>query len=416
MNAQASDAELLQRTARLVIELCAVLRVIGPREVSGREMREALDGLRDTLAGAQPPFALNVVRGTLLRDRLPLPIDLEAYRKTRQLPGALRQYGLQCLYFERVLDHEELLLLARAIIDATHRSGSTRAPKIPGVRFEQLSVLGQRGTRAEVHADVFATRELAAAEAEVAALLGARGDRWPWQRGRELVRGFERCFAVGRAVTLRALELAPVQDPVARRVLFAALSTADAMEHVGVDATTRRAAVHAALLLGVHGLQPQAGLAAEDAAAAALAAALSGTAQGRQQADRHRLRTSALLHSMGLAPERQHPVAELLRLCYLLSLLRAPAGQQFELTKIDLMAWLAEQLAGGYVHAGWARALLSSHGALAPGSHVMAQGRLAVVAGPGEQPLRPRLLGEAEAAAGEAVTPYSPLGNSPWAK
>jgi hypothetical protein len=61
--------------------------------------------------------------------------------------------------------------------------------------------------------------------------------------------------------------------------------------------------------------------------------------------------------------------------------------------------------------------MLASLGAFPPGAHVMCDGRLGVVVGPGKAADRPIVLvGGTLTAPDQPVTPSSPLGMSPWAK
>jgi hypothetical protein len=61
--------------------------------------------------------------------------------------------------------------------------------------------------------------------------------------------------------------------------------------------------------------------------------------------------------------------------------------------------------------------MLGALGALPPGAHVLSDGRLGVVVGPGKTPLTPLVLLAGEINAPDApVTPHSPLGMTPWAK
>jgi hypothetical protein len=88
------------------------------------------------------------------------------------------------------------------------------------------------------------------------------------------------------------------------------------------------------------------------------------------------------------------------------------------LSRLDLQAWLAGAL-GSEVNEGCGRALLGLLGMIPVGSHVLANGRLGLVAAPSERgdPWRPRVLvgGEIVVPA-QAVTLHSPLAMASSAK
>jgi hypothetical protein len=109
----------------------------------------------------------------------------------------------------------------------------------------------------------------------------------------------------------------------------------------------------------------------------------------------HRIRTQAITHAVcGLGRDgATMPLAALIHAAYEAERARRPAGSPLQLGRADLHAWLSASL-GTRVHAGWGRALLCVLGPAPAGCHVLCEGRLGVVAGPGKDgdPLRPRVL------------------------
>jgi hypothetical protein len=309
---------------------------------------------------------------------------------------------------------DALIAFAQAVITATHVNRAAKRPNVAGIALASVWRPGAAHSAAaeaalEVYAGVQLTRACAAAEP-----LCAQPGPWPWPAAQALCSRLERLTATSASAAARALELEKPPWPVARQCIALPFYVGAVLARMQVATLAQRAMVHAALALGCHGLG--AGLALGDAAAAALA---RGIDRNGKRSDPHQLRTCALLAALA-DPQRpaRLELAGLLQAAYDVELQRTLAVAGVQQSRADLHAWLAASL-GTHVHAGWGRALLSVLGLVPAGSHVIADGRLGVVLGPGRDgdPFRPRvLLGGTPANPTEPVQLHSPLAMTPWLK
>jgi hypothetical protein len=406
--------ELEAATVDMLQSMFELIRATALHGADDALVRQSADAVALRIARAKPPFALAVFSDAVLRDRAPLYLELEAFRRVQQLAGALRRWNAQELVFECVPELPALIELAQAVITATHVNRAARRPKVAGIGL--ASVWRPRTAHSpaaeaalEVYAGVQLTRACADAEP-----LCAQAGPWPWPQAQALCSRLERLTATNASAAARALELEKPPWPVARQCVALPFYVGAVLARMRVGALSQRAIVHAALALGCHGLG--AGLSLQDAARVALERVL---VRGGKHSDPHQLRTCALLAALA-DPRRQVrlELAGLLHAAYDVELQRTLGVAGVQQSRADLHAWLAAAL-GTHVHAGWGRALLSVLGLVPAGSHVIADGRLGIVLGPGRDgdPFRPRvLLGGAPANPTEPVQLHSPLAMTPWVK
>ena len=418
MSAQ-PDASVLQHTIEVLECLFALSRHVALHGEDHDDTRLSAQALERALSLARPPFALQLLPEAVLRDGIPLPLELEVYRRSQQLVGALARWGMSELAFEAVLPRAALVKLASAVLEATHSGRTARVPELAGVRFRALKRPGLPGQNCgEAARDVYIGQELERALA-LAQHLCAERQSWPWQTGKTVVFRLERCVLAGIAATARQIEIARPPWPPARRMLALSLFGVAALARVQASQFVQRTTAHALLALGAFGLLEREGAPLREAARLALGSLLPRAPED-VAVDPHRLRVCALLAAAAQdeAAAAALPLQPLLAAAYELERRRCPPQVDFNLSRADLQAWLVGAL-GREVHAGWGRALLDALGPFPAGSHVLADGRLGVVIGaaPDGDALRPRVLvGGQMAVPAQPVTLYSPLGMTPWAK
>jgi hypothetical protein len=410
---------LAEAAADVLDALAVLVRQLGLRGDGHPDVQRAVAELTAALGDAQPPFTLNLVGEAILRGREPLPAELGLYRRNQALVGAMRKFGARQMRFTEVPSDAALLQLASALLDATQGSGRTRAPRIDGVEFTQLRLLGDSGAGDAAEIDTFISEQLERATAEIHAIMTREKRTWPFRRGKRVLQRVERCISVDAAASSAALELATGSGSRARRALGAVLLATSVLARLRASDLVRRSTSHALLALCCHGFDERGGAALSDAAGATLQA-LVRTA--RRSVDPHRLRATALVYGLTKqgAGSARAPVEPLLRIAYEMERARAPVGPTYELSKVDLWAWLADAVARGDAPADWGEAVLGAFGGIPAGAHVMADNRLGVVMGPaGDEgdAQRPVVLVAGELRIPQTpVRPHSPLGMTPWAK
>jgi hypothetical protein len=412
------SAQAIAATLAALDHVFALVRQVAVSRTDAAALRSGAFALQEALAAAQPPFALQFLPQLVLRDRVPLPLSLEAHRRAQQCIGALHRLGVQELVVEEVPDLSALIELCEALFQATNNQRSGR-PQIAGLRLRALPQLQTTGAAADeiaVDRSVGDQIQLAFAEAQsICAHASTRG-RWAWGEGRALAWRLERCMTASVSVTARALELNPAPWSPSRRALLCAFHVGAVLARLQVSPLAQRAATHAALALAACGLRERDGLEFTEAARAALGVLLRPNAE--PLADPHRLRMRALMRLAAHEQTLSIALVPLLHAAYQMERRRCPADVPVRLSRLDLQAWLASAL-GSEVHPGFGRALLGLLGIVPVGSHVLEGGRLALVVAAGERgdPLRPRVLvgGEVRPPAAPVVL-HSPLGMTPWAK
>jgi hypothetical protein len=420
MSAAQTGAEVLERTIDVLDRLFALVRLVALQGDTHERVLAGAQALQATIAEARPPFALQLLPEAVLRDGMPLPLELEMYRRSQQLVGALARWKMTEMRFDAVPSTAGLTALAGAVLDATHSNRTARAPDIEHVELRALRRPGLLGaTAGEAALEVFATRQIDRVLCDVERLVAARGQAWPWSAGRAVLWRLERCMIASTGATARRIELAPAPWTPARRALATAFYVGAVLGRLQATLLGQRAAAHAALALGCSGLIERPGVGFADAAQVLLPSLMPQVGEAIDT-DPHRLRATALLASaaQGEGALAELPMLSLIQAAYELERQRCPSDGELQLTRSDLHAWLAGAL-GRELHAGWGRALLDVLGPVPPGSHVLAEGRLGVVLGAGAKadPWRPRVLvGGRPVAPAQPVTLHSPLALTPWAK
>ena len=411
------SAEIEQATRDMLQSMFELVRAVALHGRDHELVADAADVLADAIERAAPPFALFVFADAVLRDRTPLHFELEAFRRMQQLAGAMRRWNVQELAFEHVPAPEALIEFAQAVMTTTHVNRTARKPTVAGLVLGAVwRPSAPQSPAAEAALEVYAGVQLTRACAEAEALC-ASDAAWPWSRAQTLCARIERLTQAGASAAARTLELERPPWPAARQCIALPFYVGAVLSRMQVPALSRRALMHAGLAVGCHGLG--AGLPLHEAARAALPRMLAPRGAAGDRRDPHQLRTCALLAALTVkeAPLSNQP-AGLVHAVYEVELQRTRAIPAVQQSRADLHAWLAGAL-GTHVHPGWGRALLSVLGLVPAGSHVIADGRLGIVLGPGRDgdPFRPKvLLGGALATPNEPVQLHSPLAMTPWAK
>ncbi|MFI5306650.1 MAG: hypothetical protein ACHQ53_04810 [Polyangiales bacterium] len=413
MSQPAADPALLAATVDVLEELFGLTRRVALSEEE-EALGEGLRTLREAVARAAPPFALQVLGDAVLRDRQALPLTLEQLRHCQQLAGACARFGANEITIEEVPSVEALLALAKVVFTATNAAVSARAPQIVGLRFRTLRRVGDATPPQEAVLHDCLRQQLDRACEQTEGLPGDPGTRWPLRDAHAVCRRVERCIAAGVTATARALELAPPPWSAARRSVSAVFYGGAVLSRMQASPLSQRGAAHALLALGRFGLSTGMGRDCGEAAAVALPSLVAANTQSAF--DPVVLRACALLRALaGDAARSSAPLVPLLHAVYELERRRGPEGD-LQLTRLDLHAWLASAL-GQTVHSGWGRALLGVLGILPVGAHVLADGQLGVVMAATADASKPRVLVAGQLVVpSKPVQPYSPLAMTPWAK
>lgn len=401
----------------VIEQLCASMRAVGAHGMEHPDAASSIEACRRAIAQAEPPYSLRFLSDSVLRDRTPLVLSLSGFRRAQIIARMLHQLGTADLRIDETPSRETLQKLVRLLVDATQGTHRSFAPKLKGIALRPIAQVDptsadhdeadvDRVLRGELHGAAELTHALQER------MRSARGASWSWSQAQAVITTIERCLALGVTATGRALELAPPEWTPARRAVAVAVHTSIAFSRLRSSDLTRRAATHAILAIACAGLLKHP---FDSCARSALDVLGAPPARPPSQPSPHRVRTLALLSAAASSLKPELPVARMMHAVYTLERKRIDdAGQH--MSRLDLQAWLAAAI-GREVDDSCGRVLLSALGALPPGSHVLSEGRLAVVVGPGADALTPLLLVGGELKKPEQnVVPSSPLGMSPWAK
>jgi len=410
----------LEACIELIEQLCACMRALAAHGAEHDDVHSSAQACRRAIAAAKPPFGLRFLSDSVLREREPLPLTLGAFRRSQIMARALYQQNTPELRFSETPSLEVIVKLAKLFVEATQGNHRSIVPRLPGITMHKLYQVDPTSNgHDETDVDRVLRAELYFTSTRVEALHRGALETgcWPWLEGQHTVAALERCLSLGVTATARALELAPPEWTAARRSVAMVSNVLTVLTRLRTSDVARRAAAHAMLAIAGYGLaQPSVSFAT--AAQRALEAvhrapATSGDDEPVAPSP-HRLRMTALLSACA-GKGSSMALTRLLHAAFTLESKRMdPSGQR--LSRIDLQAWLCGAI-GREVDEAFGRAMLASLGAYPPGSHVMSDGRLGVVVGPGKAHDRPILLvGGALTAPDAPVSPASPLGMSPWAK
>jgi len=410
----------LEACIEVIEQLCACMRSFAANGKDHEDVRSAAQACRRAIASAKPPFALRFLSDCVLRDREPLPLNLGGFRRSQILARALYQQNTPELRFDELPKVEIIERLAKLFVEATQGNHRSIAPFLQGIGMNKVHQIDPTTNgHDETDVDRVLRAALYAVSVRVEALQAevAQAGTWPWLEGQHTIAALERCLALGVTATSRAIELAAPDWTVARRTIAMVTNVLVVLTRIRASDVSRRAAAHAMLAVAGYGLtEPRLfDSAARRALDAFYATPASTNDDGAVAPSPHRLRTTALLAASAGRSNAAMPLTRLMHAAFMLESKRIdPSGQR--LSRIDLQAWLSSAI-GREVDDAFGRAMLASLGAFPPGAHVMCDGRLGVVVGPGKAADRPIVLvGGALTAPDKPVAPSSPLGMSPWAK
>lgn len=415
-----SERPELEACTEVIEQLCACMRAIAANGPAHEDVHASARACRRAIADARPPFALRFLSDSVLRDREPLLLSLGAFRRSQILARALYQQNTPELRFEELPDVEVLERLAKLFVEATQGNHRTFMPRFVGIALNKVhQVDPTTNAHDETDVDRVLRSELYSITVAVEAIQASidQTRQWPWVAGQRVIAALERCLSLGVTATARALELASPDWTPARRSVAMVTNVLIVLTRLRASDLSRRAAAHAMLAIAGFGMRE--GRPFEQAALHGLGT-LYATPTGREDQEPlapspHRLRMTALVAACAGQSGAPMQLTRLLHAAFVLESRRIePNGQR--LSRVDMQSWLSAAI-GREVDELFGRAMISALGPLPPGSHVMCDGRLGVVVGPGKAADRPIVLVGGELAAPDApVTVASPLGMSPWAK
>jgi hypothetical protein len=405
----------LEACIEVIEQLCACMRAIAAHGAGHEDVRTSAQACRRAISGAKPPFGLRFLSDAVLRERDPLVLSLGGFRRAQILARGLYAQNTPELRFDEVPKVEVVEKLAKLFVEATQGNHRSILPYLQGIRMNKLHHVDPTSKgHDETDADRVLRAELYAITMRVEGVHDElmRTGAWPWVASQQAIAALERCLALGVTATARALELAAPEWTVARRSVAMTLNVLIVMTRIRASDVSRRAAAQAMLAIACFGLRTPMPL--EQAALRALDPLLTIPPDAPLTPSPHRLHATALV-AAAAGQATPLPLTRLLHAAYTMEQRRIePSGQR--LSRVDLQAWLSSAI-GRDVDDLFGRAILSSLGALPPGAHVMCDGRLGVVVGPGKAADRPIVLVGGELQMPDApVAPSSPLGMSPWAK
>jgi hypothetical protein len=409
------DRPELEACIEVIEQLCACMRAIAANGPGHEDVGTSAQACRRAISAAKPPFGLRFLGDSVLRERDPLVLSLGGFRRAQILARALYAQNTPELRFEEVPKIEVVEKLAKLFVEATQGNHRSILPYLQGIRMNKLNQVDPTTkSHDETDVDRVLRAELYAITMRIESVHNElmQTGAWPWASSQQAIAALERCLSLGVTATARALELAAPEWTVARRSVAMALNVLIVMTRIRASDVSRRAAVQAMLAIACFGLRSPMSL--EAAAQRALDPLLTIPPDAQLAPSPHRLHATALVAAAG-GQAAPLPLTRLLHAAYTMEHRRIEPGGQ-RLSRIDLQAWLSSAI-GREVDDLFGRAMLSSLGALPPGSHVMCDGRLGVVVGPGKATDRPIVLIGGELKIPDApVAPSSPLGMSPWAK
>jgi len=410
----------LEACTEVIEQLCACMRAIAANGPDHEDVHASSQACQRAIADAKPAFALRFLSDSVLRDREPLMVSLGGFRRAQILARALYQQNTPELRFDEVPKVEVIERLAKLFVEATQGNHRSFMPRLAGISMNKIH---QVDPTSNGHDETDVDRVLRAALYSVTMGVEQLQARvaptrpWPWQQGQQVIAALERCLALGVTATSRAIELAAPDWTPARRSVAMVTSVLIVLTRLRASDVSRRAAAHATLAIASYGMR-EAKTFEQSALHALSSLYATPTAEPGEDSvapSPHRLRTTALVAASAGQNGVPMQLTRLLQTAFALESKRIePNGQR--LSRVDMQSWLSSAI-GHEVDDLFGRAMLSSLGALPPGSHVMCDGRLGVVVGPGKAGDRPIVLVGGQLTAPDApVTVASPLGMSPWAK
>ncbi|MFI5307464.1 MAG: hypothetical protein ACHQ53_08940 [Polyangiales bacterium] len=377
------------RSWRLLTELHGLFKAAQLHDVQHPVAKQAAAALCEAVAGMPPPFVVQFVAGGMFVDRALVPLDFPHFERCQVVTHALDKLAAHELSFETPLGPAGALQLAQAMVNGLR--GQTKAlngVEIAGLAWREIP-FAQSGIDAEgVDPDVAVIAHTLLG-LSVAEQIAERPDQpWPWSMGLAVVRRLEKGLATNAGSSMRVVEFAPEGWPIARRALSACQLVLQVLTRVGMDATNRRAAAHAALALALSVLKPPYGLEAAAAADALAKRMLRATIQAESGVAPQCLLVATLVHQLGAAMRaRRGPgsliVTDLIDLAYEMERARCPARVPFDLGRADLLAFVVQN-EGVRFSPDWVRVVIKVCGAVPVGACVqLKDGRIGVVIEPG---------------------------------
>lgn len=341
--------------------------------------QEAAERVHASLHGE---CSLQFVAGVMFCDRRLVSVSREEHQRFQVVARACHTLEFQELTLRDTLSIEGSLKLgqwlARGAVGARLDVSEMR---IPGVITREIQETTWGEEFEEIDPALLALSQVALAMQEATAL--RKDGPWDWRNGFSVIRRLERAMDASLEHALQGLEMEEGAWTPTRRAVGVAFDVIAALRHLEVQTSIVRACGHAALALGVHGLEAHHGRELDASAKSVFASMTSNLQRMRTGIPPHQLRTlSVIEHLRSTEPHQWMSVLFLLQLCYDLEWERCPPGVSFTLTRADLLA-IATQEMGARFPPAWVRILVAIHGDAPAGAYVrLPDQRLGVILGP----------------------------------
>ncbi len=367
-----SDPELLD----------ALFRTLRSVQMHGQHHPQGIGAVADFVAVITPrlPVVVTFAAGGAFVDGTIVPINLEGWQRVKAVMEPLKTMVANELHFRVGLTAEEMMAVGVAWAEGArgNRFAIDELGALAGVGFRGLGSVS-RGKNVEVvdrDVAVVAEAALAVRDAE-----GLQLETEAWTQQALIVRRLERRVFEHPHPAMVAFEQSTPTVP--RRAISATVIAGALLRHLGASAAATRAGAHAALVMGLGGLQHRGGYGLVEARRRGLQWVLADP-WGRSGVEPHRLRVASLLLTTAdsTTDAGGHPILDVTTLAYEVERRRCPEHLPFDLSNADLWAAVATR-AGIDFKLRSLRALISCFGAVPAGAWVrLEDGRTALVLGP----------------------------------
>ena len=385
------------RQAQAIIERLYLLMQL--TKTHGREHKlttQAVDSLKESIGAAQTPLSFQFLGQAVFRDRLLIPFEVKGFEQSQALSRAIDNLSMHEITFNRVPEIEELSSFGDALARGVAGPGEDLLEmQLPSITWSELPSIKRGMDSQKLDPEVFVATQVTLAIVDAEVLTTQVDEPWDWSRGLMIIHRLERAISSGVVVTARALEIAPGQWTIGRRMVAAAFRVLSALTAVKASPPVQRAAAQAMLAISCFGLKSRGGEPISRAAPRALKALLSSTLSSRSGITPHGMRVCSLVQRfIYQSADLSEGVTPLLALCYGLEQRRCAEGVSFDLTFADLLAYAVSHEAEK-LDSRWIRILVMVSGNVPAGTNVrLGDGRLGIVLGPSKsgKPLCPSVL------------------------
>jgi len=391
------DAAIKTRRSQAIIERLFLFMQLSKTHGQRHPLtKQAVDSLKETIAATQTPLTLQFLGQAVFRDRILVPFEVTGFEQSQILSRAVVNLSVHEISINRVPEAEELHSFGNALVKgAAGPCEDLLEMQLPSIKWRELPGIKWGMDSEKVDPEVFVATQVALAIADAEVLTTQVDEPWDWGRGLAIIRRLERSINSGVVVTSRALEIAPGQWTIGRRMVAAAFRVLSALTAVKASLSVQRAATQATLVITCFGLKIRGGNPIEKSAPAALNSLLSAPISSKSGVTPHGMRACSLVHRISSeSADAGEGITSLLKLCYDLEQRRCPKGVAFDLTFADLLAYAVADKTKE-LDSRWVKILVKVSGNVPAGANVrLKDGRLGIVLGPSNSgdPLCPSVL------------------------